>query len=68
MATTVYVDFADETQQVIVATFSNPQDSEHWKNQGEVTTSDERYADYYHSEQVQMLIAMNITLPEPTTD
>lgn len=44
---TIYVQFSDDTETVIVSLFGNSQDPEYWPNQGTVTESDPRYKTYY---------------------
>lgn len=45
----VYVQFSDESEQVVVASFSSPQDESTWPNQGVIDASDERWHEYYFS-------------------
>ncbi|WP_241300459.1 hypothetical protein [Burkholderia stabilis] len=45
--TTLFVQFTDSKESKIAAVFSCPQDEEAYLNQGEIESSDERYAAYY---------------------
>ncbi|MCT9017166.1 hypothetical protein N6G05_26805 [Cupriavidus gilardii] len=64
--TTIYVQFADETEEVIVSYFGIPQDPDYWKNQGTVESSDPRWKAYYES--MASLREMGVILPEPTEE
>lgn len=39
----MFVQFSDETHQIIISVFMNPQDEEVFPNQGEVDETDARY-------------------------
>lgn len=45
--TTIYVQFSDDTETLIVSIFGGPQDPEYWPNQGQVEASDPRYKVFY---------------------
>lgn len=47
--TTVYVQFADSTDAMIVAAFAVAQNPAYYPNSGEVDTSDARWKTYYDS-------------------
>lgn len=42
----VYVQFADELEESIIAVFSCPQDETTYPNQGEIEVGDERYVEF----------------------
>lgn len=46
---TINVQFADDSEQLVIAYFSSPQDPEIWPNQGQIDTSDARWESYYDS-------------------
>jgi hypothetical protein len=48
-ATTLYVQFADNTDTEIISVFASPQDDTHFPNQGTVESDDPRYVTYYDS-------------------
>lgn len=62
--TTIYVQFSDDTDTVIVSIFGSPQDPEYWPNQGTVTESDPRYKVYYDA----MPEAFKQYYPTPTSE
>jgi hypothetical protein len=47
--TTINVQFADSTEQVIVSYFAGPQSAASFSNLGTVDTSDARYSTYFNS-------------------
>jgi hypothetical protein len=57
----VFVQFADSTEEVIISYFGSPQDATAWPNQGEVATSDARWATFYKS----LPVAATEGLPVP---
>lgn len=56
--TLLYVQFADETEEVIISYFGGPQPVEDWPNQGTVDTSDPRWKTYYSTlpQQLQQVL------------
>ena len=59
--TMINVQFTDSKQTAICAYFGSPQDTAVYPNQGEVDTSDARYATYYNGLPAQFRPA----LPSP---
>jgi hypothetical protein len=49
MATQIFVQFSDSTDETIVSVFSCAQDPKVWKNQGVVPSDDARYESYYNA-------------------
>jgi hypothetical protein len=47
--TTINVQFSDSTQKSVVSYFGCPQDPSAYPNQGQIDTSDPRYAAFYSS-------------------
>ncbi|SDR37747.1 hypothetical protein SAMN05443245_5261 [Paraburkholderia fungorum] len=56
----IYVQFADSTDAVIIAYFSNAQDASAFPNQGTVAASDARWKTFYSASPLQSY------LPAPT--
>ncbi|MDR3432052.1 MAG: hypothetical protein P4L95_09160 [Rouxiella aceris] len=54
----IYVQFADDSEESIVAIFSCPQDASQYQNQGKLDITDKRYHSFYQllSESVQQLM------------
>lgn len=46
----LYVQFSDATETVIVSFFACPQDPKVWPNQGSIETNDARWKTYYDSQ------------------
>lgn len=46
---TIYVQYADATEQVVVSVFMCPQDEAEYPHQGTVERSDPRYAAFYEA-------------------
>ncbi len=46
---TIYVQFSDSSENVIIALFGSPQSIEYYPYQGEVNESDPRYAIFWNS-------------------
>jgi hypothetical protein len=44
----INVIFIDETETVVRGYFGSPQDAAAWPNQGQIETSDQRWATYYN--------------------
>jgi hypothetical protein len=61
--TTINVQFADSTEQVVVAYFAAPQSATAWPNQGTVDSSSALWATYYNS----LPEFINQGMPAPTT-
>ncbi|WP_427183517.1 hypothetical protein ACL598_16760 [Bordetella bronchialis] len=64
MATTIYVQFSDESEQTIISMFSAEQDPSNYPNQATITTSDPRYLTYYSA----LPEFVQASLPSPTDD
>jgi hypothetical protein len=47
MTTTIYVQFADATEQSIISYFGCPQDATVYPNQGAISSTDSRWATFY---------------------
>jgi hypothetical protein len=45
----LYVQFSDDTMQVITSLFSGPQDPAEYPNQDVIASTDPRYVAYYYS-------------------
>lgn len=59
--TLLYVQFADESEEVIISYFGSPNDPDVWPNQGTVDTSDPRWAVYWNG----LPILLQRMLPAP---
>jgi hypothetical protein len=45
--TTLFVQYSDSSEATIISVFAGPQDAATFPNQGQVETSDSRYAAYF---------------------
>ena len=59
--TLLYVQFADDTEEVIISYFGSPNDPEVWPNQGTVEQSDPRWKTYWDAQPI--LIQRMLPLP-----
>jgi hypothetical protein len=60
----INVQFADDSDQVVVSYLSGPQDPAYYPNQGVISTSDPRWAAYYNAKP----FFLRDGLPTPTDD
>lgn len=61
---TLYVQYADATEAVVISCFSCPQDPAAYPNQGTLSTADPKWATYYNN----IPELMRSSTPAPTSD